>query len=214
MYNPSTIIWDFNGTLLNDMQACIDCMNIMLAERSLPALDMARYREIFTFPVKDYYRGLGFDFDREDFEVPAHRFIDLYRLALPGAPLHDDAVKTLEHFISKGFRQVILSAMEQEFLEKTLADKGILHYFDRVAGIRDHLGNGKLEVAAELVTALGEPTERLCLVGDTVHDFEVAAGVGIPCILVAQGHQSYERLLPLPCTVCHDLAQLKAMIGK
>lgn len=208
----STIIWDFNGTLLDDMQVCIDCMNLMLAERALPALDLQRYREIFTFPVKEYYEKLGFDFTKEPFEIPAHQFIDYYRQHLPGAPLHKGVKEKLEAFKRKGIRQVILSAMEQELLEETLASKGILHFFHSVAGIRDHLGNGKLEMARELVHDLGIQPDRLCLIGDTVHDYEVAAGAGIPCILVAQGHQSYNRLRSLPCPVVRSLAEVKTLI--
>ena len=93
-----TIVWDFNGTLLDDMQVCIDCMNLMLAERNLPSLDLVRYRKIFTFPVRDYYLSLGFNFKNEPFEIPAHQFIDLYRTNLHRAPLQADAVKMLQHF--------------------------------------------------------------------------------------------------------------------
>lgn len=208
-----TIIWDFNGTLLDDMQVCIDCMNIMLKERSLPVLDLKRYREIFTFPVRDYYLSLGFDFQKESFEIPAHQFIDLYRENLHFAPLQTDAVETLEYFEQLHFQQVILSAMEQEFLVDTLKSKGILKYFDKVAGIKNHLGEGKLEKAKELIAFLGRKPGEICLVGDTVHDHEVARGSGIACILIAQGHQSYERLKALDCIVLEDMKLLTARLS-
>jgi phosphoglycolate phosphatase len=205
-----TIIWDFNGTLLNDMQVCIDCMNLMLKERKLPALDLSRYRDIFTFPVRDYYLTLGFDFQKEPFEIPAHQFIDLYREKLHLATLHAGSKKVLEYFNHQRIQQVILSAMEQEFLEETLERKGILKYFDKVAGIRNHLGEGKLDMATELVENLGKSHDELLLVGDTVHDYEVALGSGIPCILIANGHQSYIRLKQLDCLVLENLASLKS----
>lgn len=206
-----TIIWDFNGTLLNDMQVCIDCMNIMLKERGLPALDLKRYRDIFTFPVRDYYLSLGFDFQKEPFEIPAHEFIDLYRKNMHLAPLQKDAIEILEHFDQRQFNQVILSAMEQEFLVDTLKLKSILKYFDRVAGITNHLGEGKLEMAKELISYLGRKPEEIYLIGDTVHDYEVAQGSGIACILIARGHQSFERLISLDCLVIEDM---KALIDK
>jgi phosphoglycolate phosphatase len=203
-----TIIWDFNGTLLDDMQVCVGCMNILLKERDLPALDLQHYREIFTFPVRDYYVSLGFDFRKEPFDIPAHQFIDLYRKNLHLAPLHDDAGDTLGFFHRNHFHQLILSAMEQEFLEDTLNSKGILHFFDKVAGITNHLGEGKLEMARELVASLGRKPEEICLVGDTIHDFEVAQGSGISCILIANGHQSYERLKTLNCLVLKEIKDL------
>jgi phosphoglycolate phosphatase len=203
-----TIIWDFNGTLLNDMQVCIDCMNVMLKERNLPDLDLKRYRDIFTFPVKDYYISLGFDFRKEPFDIPAHQFIDLYRQNLQLAPLHDDTNNILDYFHFNQIQQVILSAMEQEFLAETLNSKGILQYFDKVAGITNHLGEGKLEMARELITSLGRKPEEICMIGDTVHDYEVAQGAGITCILIADGHQSYERLKTLNCLVLKEMKSL------
>ena len=207
-----TIIWDFNGTLLDDMQVCIDCMNIMLKERNLPSLDLDRYRKIFTFPVRDYYFSLGFDFRKEPFEIPAHQFIDLYRENLHLAPLQDDAIEVLDYYHHHKVQQVILSAMEQEFLAETLHSKGILKYFDIVVGITNHLAEGKLEMAKDLINRLGRPSLDLCMIGDTLHDYQVAKGSGIPCILIARGHQSYERLMDLDCNVLRDLKALKTIL--
>jgi phosphoglycolate phosphatase len=207
------IIWDFNGTLLNDMQICIDCMNIMLKERKLPPVDLKRYREVFTFPVKEYYLALGFDFEKEPFDIPAHQFIDLYRENLHRSPLHEGTENMLGYFKDRNYKQVILSAMEQDFLEETLASKGILGYFDRICGITNHLGEGKLEMARELLATIHGNGEEIWIIGDTVHDYEVAVGSGIPCILIANGHQSYERLETLNCLVIKNINELKSIFN-
>jgi hypothetical protein len=60
--NYKNIIWDWNGTLLNDITICIKSMNILLKERTLPLISEDKYRDIFTFPVRNYYEQLGFDF--------------------------------------------------------------------------------------------------------------------------------------------------------
>jgi phosphoglycolate phosphatase len=207
-----TIIWDFNGTLLNDMQVCIDCMNVLLADRGLSHLGLDRYREIFTFPVRQYYQELGFDFTREPFDIPAHQFIDLYRKSLKDAPLHPETVDLLIYFHDKGFRQIILSAMEQQFLEETLEQKKITGYFDQIYGIQDHLGDGKLEMAREILREHENRRNYYILIGDTIHDFDVAQELDIKCILVATGHQSYERLNSLDCIVLEKLDGLRSAI--
>lgn len=204
----TTIIWDFNGTLLNDMQVCIDCMNVLLEKRGLPLLDVGRYREIFTFPVREYYQRLGFDFTKDPFDIPAHQFIDLYREKLHTAPLHDDTIRILEHFRKKGVTQIILSAMEQNFLEETIALKGITGYFDMIVGIKDHLAEGKAEIAREALKGHDLQNGNYILIGDTIHDYEVAQELGIPCVLVADGHQSVERLRKLDCEVVERLESL------
>lgn len=57
------IIWDWNGTLLDDVGLSLEAINIVLARYNLPPLRKERYLEIFTFPVIEYYRELGFNFE-------------------------------------------------------------------------------------------------------------------------------------------------------
>ena len=56
------IIWDWNGTLLNDMELCVHTINEMLQKRNLHELSVDEYKEVFSFPVKDYYQKIGFDY--------------------------------------------------------------------------------------------------------------------------------------------------------
>ena len=69
------IIWDWNGTLLNDGWLFVEVMNIVLKRRKMKPITLDSYREIFRFPVKDYYMKLGFDFEKESFESSGLEFI-------------------------------------------------------------------------------------------------------------------------------------------
>jgi phosphoglycolate phosphatase len=71
------IIWDWNGTLLDDKWLCIESINLVLKARDLQPIDEERYSRIFRFPVKDYYKEVGFDFSTEPFERPAMEFIKI-----------------------------------------------------------------------------------------------------------------------------------------
>lgn len=107
----SGIIWDWNGTLLDDATLAVDTMNAMLAKRGLSQLSLERYKEVFTFPVKEYYQKIGFDFNVEPFEVPALEFIDRYNELVGGCSLHSDSIAVLSSFKRRGLRQFVLSAM-------------------------------------------------------------------------------------------------------
>ena len=65
MLDCKAIIWDYNGTLLNDLSIGVECINRMLTKRELPLLTTESYREVFTFPVKKYYELVGFDFNKD-----------------------------------------------------------------------------------------------------------------------------------------------------
>lgn len=204
----NTIIWDWNGTLLNDTDYCVSTMNSLLADRGLPLLTTKKYREVFSFPVKDYYQTIGFDFTKEDFSIPANQYIDLYNRGFYQCSLQESTVEVLSFFRAKGVRQFVLSAMEHEMLEKTLNQKGILHFFESVAGLTDHYAVSKVDQGKMLMKNFGIEQAKTWLIGDTVHDFEVADALGITCVLVADGHQSAERLHKTGAKVIGNLSQL------
>ncbi|MEZ5103782.1 MAG: HAD hydrolase-like protein [Draconibacterium sp.] len=194
MKQLKSIIWDWNGTLLNDLDFCISTINVLLKKRELPLLNHYSYKEVFSFPVKDYYQAVGFDFSKEDFAIPAQEFIDLYDGGVNGCTLHNSAIEVLEYFQKQGIRQFVLSAMRQTMLEKTLKQNNIFNFFEGVAGLNDHYAFSKIERGKQLLAEFEIEKQNAWMVGDTIHDFEVASELGTQCILIADGHQSEERL--------------------
>ena len=89
-----TVIWDWNGTLLDDLELSLNCVNILLKERDIPTLTMEKYKDIFTFPVIDYYRAAGFDFEKEPFEVPAKQYVRIYRDGVDSVRLFPEVTET------------------------------------------------------------------------------------------------------------------------
>lgn len=184
------ILWDWNGTLLNDTELSVQTMNQMLQKRDMQPLSIAGYKDVFSFPVEDYYRKIGFDFVSEPFEIPALEYIDLYNCQVQHCNLHDHAVTVLKHFKNQGFRQYILSAMEQQTLNQCLEQQEIIQYFDHVSGLDNHYAASKIQSGQQLISTLNLNVNELILIGDTVHDYEVASQLGCKCILIANGHQS------------------------
>lgn len=206
----NSVIWDWNGTLLNDVELCINSVNSLLKDRDLPLINTKTYKEVFSFPVQEYYKTLGFDFEKEDFSVSAHQYIDLYYAGFDSCSLQKNVIEVLNCFREKGIRQFVLSAMEHEMLEKTLELKGISQFFEGVAGLKDHFAVSKIEVGRQLIHDFGINREKTWLIGDTIHDFEVAQQLGIKCILIADGHQTLERLENTGGIVIDNIQQLIA----
>ena len=203
------IIWDWNGTLLDDVQLCVQCINLLLKKRNLPELTLQKYREVFGFPVKDYYQRVGFDFSMEKFEIPAQQFMQCYNSHLSETPLFPCVQDVLSFFQEKGFHQFIISATEHRSLVKILDEKGLLPYFDAVSGIDDIYAGGKIEMAHHFMKKLRINPQGVIFVGDTLHDREVALSLGIDYLLVASGHQSKDRLWAKTSKVINTLAEIK-----
>ncbi|PLX13651.1 MAG: HAD family hydrolase [Marinilabiliales bacterium] len=203
------IIWDWNGTLLNDVDICVECMNQLLHKRNIKPLTKEKYLEIFTFPVKEYYENAGFDFSKEKFEVPALQFIDLYHKNLKNAKLHTEVIEILKYTKSKGIEQYVLSAMQHDSLIKSLNDSGIYKYFKHINGIDNHYAHSKVEIGLELIKKIPFDKEEIIMVGDTLHDESVAKELGVKCVLIAKGHQSKERLNVNGSKILDELGDLK-----
>jgi len=202
------IIWDWNGTLLNDRWLCVDIMNRMLKKRKLPAITETTYQQVFNFPVKHYYVRLGFDFEREPFERVTVEFIDDYQNRWPECELQPGAEQVLAHYGKLGFGQSVLSAMHQELLERMIGHFGIDRNFASLLGLDDHYADGKIENGRRHIRELMLNPHDVLFVGDTLHDFEVARAIGVDCVLLASGHHSRERLAATGASVLNSVADL------
>ncbi len=188
------IIWDFNGTILEDMQHGINCTNVMLAARGLPVIpSVEAYREIFGFPIDAYYRRLGFDFEKEDYDtVLAPEWVALYLAGESSCPTVAGAVDTVRRIRALGIPQILLSATKIEMLTAQLARLGILDGFDEVIGLDNIHARSKKEQALEWKRR--HPDARPLFIGDTEHDAQVAEAAEGDCVLFLGGHQSRRRL--------------------
>lgn len=207
--NYKHIIWDWNGTLLNDVDFCRKIINRILVENNLPDLSLKKYREIFTFPVQDYYTAAGLDFSKTSFEILGKDFIDEYESKKLTCSLHDNAVEILSAIHQKGIKQSVLSAYLHENLVNILNHYNLTQYFDNIVGLDNIYAGSKIHLGIKLIEELDVNKSEVLFIGDTLHDAEVAEAMGVNCILIANGHQVKERLIVDSNLVLEDLADLR-----
>lgn len=193
------VFWDWNGTLLDDAWLCRDVMNTMLRSRSMPEMTAERYQAIFDFPVRVYYERIGFDFNRESFEVLGMEFIRGYESRRREAELYADARASLEMLESAGVQQSILSAYQHDTLVSLVAEHGLMDYFHDLHGHDDHYAAGKVPQGRRALESLGIDPTRTLLIGDTAHDADVAAELGMACWIIPGGNQPHARLKATGC---------------
>ncbi len=192
--NFTHVFWDWNGTLLNDVIACIDSMNQMLSRRGMSTINEKYYKSVFGFPVKDYYKTLGFDLTLDSFEKLSVEFMSEYTIRAKSSPLQQHAFEILNYFRQNNIKQVIVSAMEQEMLAQQIENLGVKEYFDTIIGLSDIYANSKLHLAENFVNTNRLIPSEILFIGDTLHDAEVAENLGCDLLLVSNGHHSKERL--------------------
>lgn len=206
--NIKHIIWDWNGTLFNDVVLCKDIMNNILKRFDLPLLTLESYRDVFTFPVEDYYKKAGLDFNKVSFEVLGKDFIDEYENRKFECSLFPGVVQGLDSLSHSGISHSVLSAYHHKTLVQIIEHYKIKSYFENVNGLDNIYAGGKFEIGKELISRLHFKREEIVLIGDTIHDKDVADELGISSIIVADGHQDIKRLQKLNTKVFDKFSSL------
>lgn len=201
------ILWDFNGTLLDDTDAAIQSENILLARRNMPLIESReQYRSLFCFPIRKYYEKLGHSFEREDYRQLCNEWAAEFRKHACNSELQAGAIELLGKIKERGLKQVVLSASEKEMLKEQISALKIEEYFDDILGVETVHNCDKTEIGTRWI--LKERPRSAVILGDTVHDYEVACQMGIDCVLIANGHQSYEKLAALCVPVYRSLSDI------
>jgi phosphoglycolate phosphatase len=201
LQNAEHIIWDWNGTLLSDVQYTVNTVNRLLAAHELPLLDVKRYQQLFCFPIRKYYGLLGFDLEKVSFEKLCEEYVSAFMNGIHSCELVPGARDILRQVKEAGKMQSVLSATDQPNLETMMDSFGVRPYLDHVFGIGDKMAASKVHRGHDLMAVSGISPAKTVLVGDTDHDLEVGQALGIQVLLLAHGHQSAERLRGIHDTV-------------
>ena len=205
--NYTHIFWDFNGTILDDVQTGIDCVNTLLDKRGLPIIhNKEYYKEVFGFPIVDYYKRLGFDFDKESYHGVAVEWVDLYMEKVKSAKMNDGVKELLAAIKKLGIPQYILSATEHNMLKIQLEMLGISDFFEEVTGLDNIHAGSKTELGKRFAEKI-KPQNAL-VIGDTTHDYETALAMGADCILFTDGHMNRETLEKCGCRLFDSFFEL------
>ena len=148
-------------------------------------------------PVRSYYESIGFDFTKLSFEVVGKEWMDEYERRKYEANLAPGIVDVLKKNKSLGIDQSILSAYSQHTLEEVVGYFNLKEYFSHIVGLDNIYAASKLQQGKDLIKKIGLDGGSVLLIGDMIHDLEVAREIGADCILLGSGHQSVKNLKEL-----------------
>jgi phosphoglycolate phosphatase-like HAD superfamily hydrolase len=194
------VVWDWNGTLLDDAPLLHEAANAALQAVGAPSITIAQYRAAFRRPIRRFYEALvGRGIDDDEWLALDDAFHAAYDHLLDRAALAPDANAALTRVRERGAEQSILSMLRHDHLEPSVHNHGIAHHFVLVHGLRGLGGGHKEPHLTDHLAALGERQPDLAaaevlLVGDTLDDAHAAHATGVRCVLYAGGEQPASRL--------------------
>jgi len=205
----SVVIWDWNGTLVDDGFLFVKIMNVFLLEKKLRPISVVDYKNFFEFPLENYYLNLGFDFKDESFESLGRRFIQKYLKHRFEASLFSGAKNLLSEIHAAGTSQFVVSAQEHSMLVRAVDYYGLSCLFSECFGVHNFFARGKVDLVGSLYKKHLDSSFNVFLVGDTLYDAVVGNSIGAKVVLVSFGHCSKKRLSSSGCLVVDSFSELR-----
>lgn len=209
------IIWDWNGTIVDDVALAIEIGNGFLRTAGLPELDRELHCRSFQIPIEHYYRALGLQFNAEQLHALDESFHAQYEENRHRLQAFSDVIDMLQFAGRNGISSSVLSALPSPILFDDLEHLGLKPHFSTVIGRASRLAGSKVEQGRILLKDLGVPAQQVLVIGDTTYDAEVAHTLGADCALISRGHHDEARLRATrPRYLAPNVAELVEKIGR
>jgi phosphoglycolate phosphatase-like HAD superfamily hydrolase len=204
------LVWDWNGTLLDDLWLVVEATNASLAALGGGPVTADEHRRDFRRPVADYYTYvLGRPVDAAEFAQLDKGFHEAYRLGLTRCSLAADAREAVAAWSGT---QSLLSMFFHDELVPVVTGHGLSTRLSRVDGLRAHIGGGpKAPYLQAHLAALGVAGADCVLIGDSIDDADAAAAVGARVVLYAGGFTDEARLRATGLPVATSLTEAIAL---
>ena len=206
------LVLDFNGTIIDDVDLCLNILNHLLEERNYKKVSLEEYKHIFTFPIKKYYINAGFDLEKYSFTSISNEFISLYQKASLNCKLYEGINELIDKCNNNRIKVVLLSASQIDNLKEQTDHFGLSEKFEAI------LGTSTIEAASKVESGKNyfkdKQDKKILFVGDTTHDAEVASAIGADALLITHGHQARDILLKAnPLKVINSFKEVEDILG-
>lgn len=201
------IIWDWNGTLVDDHDIVIEAVNAVMGALGGPPITSADYRNHYHRPVRGFYkRLLGISLTDADWARIDAVFNEHYISRVASVSLALDAEQTLATAERLGHTQSLLSMWRHELVLREVDRHGIAGWFQRIEGNRTRSGDPKSRSLELHIDTLGLTPSDTTMIGDTLDDFDAARAAGCRIILIT-GSQNPNYLHATGAPVVNSLTE-------
>jgi phosphoglycolate phosphatase len=199
---PRSILFDWSGTLVDDLPPVLDATNTVLQHFGRPVMSREEFRRSFRLPFKGYYEEHLPGVTLAELDPIWHRAFHGSREPVSLIPHARDY---LEACAARGLRLFVLSSAPQQAVEKQARDLGLAHFFERIhAGVHD-----KREHISPILAQHGLEPAHTIMIGDMRHDIETARAGGIRSVAVLTGYEYPEVIATAePDLMVDDLSHL------
>lgn len=203
------IIWDWNGTLLNDIWLVMETVNDLLQKSGKQHLSVAEFKANFEYPITKFLSNLGFPNDPETLNMLYHKFIEKYEMNVSDSSLMPHGMEVVKNFYSAGVKQILMSMRRKKQVLREAKGFGVFPFMHQVIANKSDLEYDKFEMLNRFLKYNPLETENVLCVGDTIYDWQVANHFGIDCVLLSGGYQDLTQYADKKIHIIQSLKELQ-----
>lgn len=201
------VIWDMNGTLIDDVETAVLAVNDGFAKVGVPATDVSEYRRNMDMPIYKYYEKHA-DLTKIPMSFFSKEYLEGYERYKHKIKPSEHALYTVRRLHRLGCAQCVISSFEQGRLLRLAQDFGFAPFMEGILGADDEHCLSKIERGKAWIREKGADPEKVLVIGDMTHDYDMAKAMGVHCVLYEKGHQAKELLDKCGVRVIDDLRDL------
>ncbi len=188
------ILWDWNGTILDDFNYNYNIINTLLAAKNLPPVSVEKYRTVFCFPIQEFYRKIGFNCETTEYYRLVADYQQAYEANINKIKLTKGIYETIKMLHSLEIKQIIFSSCNKITIQHQLPlYNDLALYIDEIVAQDNDLAVGKESLAIRWGEKTKISWKDVLVIGDTYYDQEIANNLGCECILISSGHQYVKK---------------------
>jgi phosphoglycolate phosphatase-like HAD superfamily hydrolase len=201
------LVWDWNGTVLNDFEIILRSTNDSFGDHGLPPITAEQYRTQIKMPIRAFYADiLGHEPTDEEWETLDASFHRYYVAYERQARLSDGLPDLFRDWAGRGHSQSLLSMYHDDKLVPVVAHHGIAHHFTLVQGTTPPRPARKAEHLQDHLRRLSVDPSQVVLIGDSPDDAHAAQSVGAHAILYSGGFAAAQALAATGARIADTLS--------
>lgn len=207
--NYRLVVFDWDGTLLDSAGAIVACMRAAAIDLGLPPPDEKIARHVIGLGLHDALSQAMPGVPSSEYQRVAERYRHHYLAQDHELSLFAGARELVEELSKTGCLLGVATGKSRLGLNRALETSGLKRYFHATRCADECSSKPAPDMLWEIMDELDTVPEQTLMIGDTIHDLQMAKNAGVGALAVGYGAHSREVLqAERPLGLCDEFAQL------
>ncbi len=203
------VVFDWDGTLMDSTRLIASCIQCACGDLGLEVPEEGAARYVIGLGIVDSMRHIAPGLDAEGQRRLGERYRHHFLSREHEAPLYPGVPELIADLHARGVRMAVATGKARRGLERALDATGLRPWFEATRCADEGFAKPHPDMLLALLDRTGVEAARAVMVGDTVHDLELAANAGVDAVAVSYGAHDAALLGTRPAkALCASVSEL------